>query len=139
MSRAAAVLVVASGLALPVCAADPISKAEYQATRKNIESDFRGARIGCEPMPDKVQERCLADVAARQAVALAELEALYQPGPKTRAELRLARALASHASAVGRCDEKPGRVRDACLKEADEARAAARAEPVAAATRPGSR
>src|SRR3954471_4228502 len=50
-SRVALILLAASGLA---CAAGalpgPMSKAEYEAAKKDIKSDYRTAKVGCEPM-----------------------------------------------------------------------------------------
>ena len=77
MKRAVASVVMASAFSLPAPVfAEQVSKFEYQVTRKNIESDFRGPRSGCEPMPDKVQERGLA---ADQARATARAEPAGAP------------------------------------------------------------
>jgi hypothetical protein len=116
-------------------AQEPMSKAQYQVARKNIESDFRGARIGCEPMTGTVKDRCLADVTEREGIAVAELEAVYQPGVKTHAVVRDAKAQAGLLAARARCKEKIGREKAACLKDADAASVAARAAPVGAAVR----
>ena len=98
--RAVVALAAAIGLASGTCAAaDAMSKADYQVARKNIASDFRGARIGCEPMSGSVQDLCLVDVAGREGIALAELEALYLPGAKTREGVDIAKAQARSALA----------------------------------------
>ncbi len=71
-------LAAAAGLAFSQFGlAQPMSKAEYQVARKTVESDFRTARIGCEPMRGKVRDLCMADVTGREGVKLAELEAFY--------------------------------------------------------------
>jgi hypothetical protein len=96
-------LAAAIGLASGTFAlADPMSKAEYQVARRNIVSDFKGARIGCEPMRGDVLDICLVDVAGREAIALAELEALYLPGAKTREGVDGAKAQARSALAAAR-------------------------------------
>jgi len=103
--RAVAALVAAFGLASGTYAfADPMTKADYQVARKNIESDFKGARIGCEPMLGNVKDICLADVRGREGIALAELEAAYAPGAKTLNDVQLAKdqAKAMAASAARR-------------------------------------
>jgi len=100
MRLALAAIVGTIGLASATCAfADPMSKAEYQVARKNIASDFKGARIGCEPMRGDVLDICLVDVAGREAIALAELEAAYQPSVKTRGDVDSAKARARSALA----------------------------------------
>lgn len=90
-SAAVAALAAAIGLTSSACAlAQPMSKAEYQVARRTVESDFRTARIGCEPMRGNVREVCMADVAGREGTKLAELEALYarQDASDARLETR---------------------------------------------------
>jgi hypothetical protein len=94
------------------------SKADYDATRKEIAGDYKTARIGCEPMEGSVRDACMADVKGRHEIALAELEAAFSPSAKTLDDLRLARARSDHVVAIAKCDDKPGRIREACLTEA---------------------
>ena len=134
---AVAAVAAATGLAFSGCAlADSMSSAEYQAARRNIESDYKGAKGGCEPMRANVKDICLADVTGREGIALAELEALYQPGPKTHNGVRIAKAQAGYWLAREKCDDRPDKAKDVCLKEAEAANIAARAtadrEPVGA-------
>lgn len=78
MRRPAALALAAIALAFGTAAlAQPMSKAEYQAARRTVESDFRTARIGCEPMRGDVRDLCMADVSGREGIKLAELEAFY--------------------------------------------------------------
>ena len=90
-SAAVAALAATIGLASSACAlAQAMSKAEYQVARRTVESDFRTARIGCEPMRGNVREVCMADVTGREGIKLAELEALYarQDASDARLETR---------------------------------------------------
>ena len=132
--RAVAALAAAIGLASGTCAfAQPMSKAEYLVAQKNIVSDFKGARIGCEPMQGNVNALCLVDVAGREAIALAELEAAYLPNPKTRNDVHIAKAQAGYEMAREKCAHKPADAKGACLKEAEAGHVAARADPDAQA------
>ena len=92
MRRAAAAAIAAAiGLAPTGYAlAQPMSKSEYQVARRTVESDFRTARVGCEPMRGKVHDICMADVTGREGIKLAELEALYarQDSSDARRETR---------------------------------------------------
>ena len=110
----------AIGLAFSACApAEPLSKAVYDATRKDIAGDYKTARIGCEPMEGNVRDVCVADVKGRHEIALAELEVAYNPASgKALEDLRLARARADHLVAIGKCDDKAGKARDVCMSEA---------------------
>ena len=52
---AVAALAAAIGVAFSTLAlAEPMTKAEYQAARKIIDSDYKGAKVGCEPMTANV-------------------------------------------------------------------------------------
>ena len=128
-NRALAAVVASIGVLVSFAAAgQPMSRAEYESARKNIESDHRTARLGCEPMTENVKEVCIADVKGRQEVALAELEVAYAPGSQARYDLRMTAARAAHAVAKKRCDDKSVIAKDACLKESEVANAAARAD-----------
>jgi hypothetical protein len=127
-------LAVAIGLASGTDAlADPMSKAEYQVARRDIQSDFRGSRIGCEPMLGPVKEICLVDVSGRETVALAELEAAYLPSVRTRHDAHIAKAQAGYALALKKCDYTAALAKEACLKDAEASNVAARADPDAQA------
>jgi hypothetical protein len=124
-----AALAAAIGLAFSAGAPGAsISKVEYEATRKNIASDFKTAKIGCEPMPAHVRDACMAEVKGREDVASAELEAAYDPGPRTRYGLRIAKAHADHAVARERCDYKAENAKEGCLKEAEAAAITAKSD-----------
>lgn len=107
--------------------ADPMTKSEYQAARKNIASDYRNARVGCEPMPSEVRAACVADVNGREEVASAELEVAYKPGPKAHYVLRIAKSQAEEVIAKDKCVHKAEAPRRVCLREAEAAGIAARA------------
>ena len=109
--------------------AQGLGKPEYQAARKTIESDFRGAKVGCEPMLGNVRTICLADVRGREQIALAELRAAYEPSDDASVDVRIAKARAGLAVARARCDDVPVPRRPACAAEAEAAHGAALAPP----------
>jgi hypothetical protein len=115
MSQSAvAALAAAIGLASSACAlAQPMSKAEYQAARRTVESDFRTARIGCEPMRGNVHDICMADVTAREGTRLAELEAVY-----SRQDAESIRREAMHSTAREKCEALLAKPRAQCLAAA---------------------
>ena len=115
LSAAAAAIGLAFSASAP---AQPVSKAAYEAARKDIASDYKTAKIGCEPMEGDVRDLCLADVKGRHEVALAELEVAHTPSAKTRDELRIARARTDYVVAERNCEGKAGKAKDVCLTEA---------------------
>jgi hypothetical protein len=130
-----ATICTAAAIGLAVCTAplaESLGKPDYQAARKTIESDFRTAKIGCEPMLGNVRTVCMADVRGREVVALAELRAAYEPTDEARMELRVVKARAGLALARARCDDVPAHRKAACGSEAQAAHGAALAAPNAA-------
>ena len=97
---------------------DDMSRLQYEAARKAIESDYKSARTGCEPMPDNAKDACEADIKGRQVVALAELEVEYRPSDKSRSALRVARANAAYASAREKCHDRTGAAKETCVADA---------------------
>ena len=125
---------MAAAIGLAACsaiAAQGLSKAEYLVARQTIESDFRTAKIGCEPMLGHVKDVCMADVRGREVVALAELRAAYEPTHEALMELRILKARAGLAVALARCDDVPTHRKAACSADAQTAHGAALAAPKA--------
>ena len=126
-NRIAALLLATSGLACAAGAlAGPMPKAEYDGAKKDIESDYRTSKIGCEPMPKGVKEACLVEVNERHEVVLAELEYAYAPSAKSQYELRILKAHAAYSVAKKKCDDKVDIARRTCLEESEATSTAAR-------------
>ena len=128
-------IVSAAAIGLAVCTASwaqVLGKAGYLEARKTIESDFRTAKIGCEPMLGNVRTVCMADVRGREIVALAELRAAYDPTDEALMEVRIVKARAGLAVARARCEEVPAHRKAACSADAEVAHGAALAAPAAA-------
>lgn len=121
------ILAAAIGLALST-GAFAMSKADYQAARDRLEVDFKSDRAGCNMSAGNAKEICTAQAKGKQNVARAELEASYKPGPKTRNDVRLAKAEAEYAVAKEKCDDQKGNAKDVCVKEAKANRTAAKAD-----------
>ena len=109
--------------------AQNLGKAEYLALRKTIESDFRTAKIGCEPMLGNVRTICMADVRGRESIALAELRAAYERTDEARMEVRILKARAGLALARARCEDAAAHRKAACTADAEAAHGAALAAP----------
>jgi len=111
--------------------AQALGKTEYQAARKTIESDFRSAKTGCEPMHGNVRIVCIADVRGRESIALAELRAAYDPTSDSMVDVRIAKARAALELSRARCDDLPVQRKPACTADAGAAHGAALAPPKA--------
>lgn len=79
----------------------------------------------CGPVSKRC--RCAFEQSARgrEQIALAELQAAYEPSDKARYEVSIAKADATHSVAKQRCDDRAGNAKDVCLKEAASANTAA--------------
>ena len=133
--------VIAIAAAIGLVAGSPsraqgLSKEEYQGARKTIESDFRTAKMGCEPMLANVKTICMADVRGREGIALAELVAAQYPSADASMDVRIAKARAGLAVARARCEDVPLPRKDACRVEAEAAHEAALAPAALPATPP---
>ena len=123
------VFAAAISLALGAAAlAASLSKPGYQSAKKAIEADYESLKAGCDPLSANAKDICKAEAKGKENVALAELKASYQPGNKSRYGVRLAKANAAYAVAKERCDDLAGNAKDACVKEADAAHIAAKAD-----------
>ena len=105
-----------------------MSQAEYRAARDRLEVDFKSERAGCELSAGNTKHICRVQAKGRQNVARAELEATYKPSPKTRYDVRIAKAEAEFAVAREKCDDRKGRAKDACVSDAKAGLAAAKLE-----------
>jgi hypothetical protein len=123
------VFAAAIGLALAAAAlAGSLSPTDYQSARKAIEADYKSLKAGCDPLSANARDICNAEAKGKENVALAELKASYKPGSKTRYGVRIAKANAAHSIAREKCDDLADDAKDVCVKEADAARVAAKAD-----------
>jgi hypothetical protein len=83
-------------------------------------------------MLGNVRVICVADVRGREAIALAELRAAYDPTNDSLVDVRIAKARAGLEVARARCDDVPAQRKAACAAEAEAAHGAALAPPKAA-------
>lgn len=111
--------------------AQALSKAEYRAKEATIESDYKTASSACDVFSAQAKRTCSADAKGRKKVALAELRHSAQPGVDTRYKAHIARAEAAYSLAREQCNAQTGNAKDVCVKEAQAADTAARADALA--------
>ena len=111
--------------------ANDMSKTEYNADKNNIQAEYKSAKAICGQYKSNAKDICVAEAKGKEHVALAELEARYQPGPKASYNVLIAKAQADYSVAKQKCDDMAGNSKDVCVKEAKAALAAAKAEATA--------
>jgi len=116
-------IALAIGLAFSVSAmAENLSKKQYASFEKNIETEYKAAKIRCDSLAGNANDICVAEAKGNRDVAEAELEAKYKPSIKNSYNVRVAKADADYSVADQKCDDKDGNDEDVCEKEAKAAR-----------------
>jgi hypothetical protein len=114
---------LAIGLALSVgVMAETISKKQYKSLEKNLGTQYKVAKVRCKKLKGHARNICITNIKAKKNIVKAQLDNTYTPSAKTWYEERLAKAEASYAVAVQRCDSKSGNDQDVCIKEAKAAK-----------------
>lgn len=130
MKRSTTALAAAIGLAFGTAAfaGATMSKSEHSAAKGSIAAGYKSDKAGCDPLAGNGKDICMAEARGREKVALAELQAAYEPSDKARHEVGIAKADAVHSVAKEKCDDRAGNAKDVCLKEAASVQTAAKAD-----------
>ncbi len=108
--------------------AEGISKGDYKAGKDSIAAEYKSAKASCTSLSGNSNDICEAEARGKEKIAMAELEASYEPTEKNHYDARVAKAEANYAVAKERCDDLAGNTRDVCMKEAKAAETAAKAD-----------
>jgi len=100
-------------------AAAPLSKADYKASKADIENKFKADKKACNVHADNAKDICVEEAKGAERVAKAELEANYEPSTKHTIAVQEAKAKATLAIAKEKCDDQNGNAKAVCRKEAD--------------------
>jgi hypothetical protein len=95
-----------------------MSKNDYQAGKKAIAAEAAAAKAKCKESVANAKDICMAEAKGRENIALAKLEESNQPSDKTRYDVLVAQANATHAVAREKCDDATGNAKDVCVKQA---------------------
>jgi hypothetical protein len=105
-----------------------MSKADHKAAKEKIEAEYKSAKAGCDRFSANENDICMAKAKGTEKVALAELEAAYQPGIKASYNVGIAKAEAAYSVANEKCDDLAGNTKDVCVKKAKAEQTAAKAD-----------
>lgn len=109
-------------------AAAPLTKVEYKTGKTEISAKLKADKLACDSQTGNAKDICVQEAKGMEKVALAELEANYQPSTKHSYNVAEARAKAAFEVAKEKCDDQTGNAKDVCRKEADANHTAAIAE-----------
>jgi len=149
MSKLLIALFVAAGLGFAGSAAaqtytskttsTTMSKDSYEMAKTNADTRYKTDKDACSSLSGNAKDVCLAEAKGKEDVTKAEAEAAYANTPKTRENARVAHAQASYNTAIEKCDDLAGNLKDVCVKEAKaglvKGKANAKVDRVAADTR----
>lgn len=113
-----AFLVVAATLGLPVTQAATMTKADYQAGKVRIGTNYKADKTACASLAGNAKDICIEEAKARETVARAELEYDYSGKPGDHTKVLEAKAKSAYAVAKEKCDDLAGNAKDVCVKEA---------------------
>ena len=102
-----------------------MSKEAFKAAEQKIEAIGKSERKACATRKGRVAELCSKEAKAREKIALAELEAEYEPSPDSVQEARNVKAEAEYDVAREKCGDLKGAARDRCIQAAKSTREAA--------------
>ena len=115
--------------AMPVPMAPAMSKDAYDATVKNAEAQYKMDKDACSSRAGNARDICLEQAKAKEAITKADAEAAYNKNtPAAREHARVTRAEATYNIAKQRCQDLEGNAKDVCLKDANAALVAAKAD-----------
>lgn len=108
--------------------AQDMSNSEYKAAEKNILAEHKSAKINCASFAGNTRDICMAEAKGKRNVATTELKTRYKPSRKSDYQISVAKAQADFAVAREKCDDRAGKVRAACVKEAKTVLARAKSD-----------
>lgn len=121
------VVAVLTGIALIFCItifnganAESISKSKYQSLDKNLNTEYKAAKVRCEPLVGNAQALCDTKAESARDIAKAELVASFKPTIQNRYSADLVSANARFAIANEQCKGMQEVAIDACEKVAKE-------------------
>lgn len=99
--------------------AAPMNKAEYKTGKADVSTQYKAAKKACDAQTGNAKDICIEEAKGVEKVALAELDANYEPSTKHTAAVSTAKAKAAFAVAKEKCDDQTGNPKDVCRKEAE--------------------
>jgi hypothetical protein len=105
-----------------------MSKEEYKSQKDGIAAAYQTAKAACGSYAGNAKDVCIARAEGNENVAMAELDARNEPGNKTQFALHIAHAEADYAVARGKCNDLAGNPKDVCVKQAEAAQIASKAD-----------
>jgi hypothetical protein len=111
-------LAVAAMLVLPMAHAGNLTKADYDAGKTRISTDYTADKTACDAQAGNAKDICVEEAKAKEKVAEAELNYGYTGKASDHNKVLTVKAETAYAVAKEKCDDKAGNDKDVCVKEA---------------------
>ena len=108
--------------------ASAMTKPEYTSAKDQIKVDYKAAIAKCNSLSANAKDICVAEAKGAEKVGKADLEARYTGKDKDQYSLRVAKAEATYAVAIEKCDDLAGNDKSVCVKEAKATQTKAKAD-----------
>jgi hypothetical protein len=110
--------VAPGGAVLALTAPAAGSKADYDATVKQADADYKAASAKCGGMKANAKDICKAEAKRDRDVAKANAEAMRDGTAQAQAKAHKVKADRDYDVAKEMCDDRKGNAKDVCVKEA---------------------
>ncbi|MEJ8853656.1 hypothetical protein WKW79_03705 [Variovorax robiniae] len=105
-----------------------MTQGEYTVAKARIGSDYRLAQSRCDTLKDNARDVCLTEAKGAADVAMAELEQHYKPSPANARKVAAVKAAAAFEVTREACDTLAGEAHQACVHQAEDNHAKAKAD-----------
>jgi len=132
-------LLVTASLAFSAAAmAQTLSESDYRSIKETISVDFQAALTHCASDANSAKKICLTLAKCNAKLAIAELDARYQPSDQADYEVSMTKASTSYTLSEEKCNAQVSNIKVTCLKAARSTLLDAKSEAQAQLTAPDS-
>ena len=105
-----------------------ITKADYNMQEDVIDGNYKVSRDKCNSLKANAKDICISEAKGVEKIAMAQLEATYEPSARHTEKLAMAKGDAAYDTAKEKCDDKSGNTKTVCRADAKAAHVKANEE-----------
>ncbi len=98
-----------------------MTKVEYTTQKDTITGNYKVSRDKCGSLKANAKDICKSEAKGAEKVAMAELEATYEPTARHTEKVAMAKGDAAYDTAKEKCDDTSGNAKSVCRKDAKAA------------------
>lgn len=105
-----------------------MTKAEFNTQKDTIKGEYKVSRDKCNSLKANAKDICISEAKGVEKIAMAELEASYEPTARHTEKLAMAKGDAAYDTAKEKCDDSSGNAKTVCRADAKAAHVKANEE-----------